>query len=403
MPPTERLYFRDSRLLEFTGTVIDIRPSDGGDSVVLDRTAFYPTGGGQPNDLGTLSSVEVTDVFEDESGAIYHKVAGASSLAIGSEVTGKIDPARRLDHLQQHSGQHILSQAFVRACGAETRSFHMGAETSTIDVDWQSPSEDLIRAAEKVANEVVFEDRPMIVHLVNEEEAARFPLRKESPVQGDIRIIEVEDFDWSPCGGTHASRTGQVGLIAVRSYERAKKMTRIEFVCGGRALREYRRARDTAFGVARLLSAERENAIELVEKTIQDNKTLKKRVHDLLELAMNAEAGEMLTSADRLDSFKIVHQVFDGRDLEEVRMLAQKIVQREPSIALLATKDSGSARLVFARAASLAHNMGELVTKACQALGGRGGGRPDLAQGGGPNLERVEETIKAAVQRIKSA
>jgi len=402
MPPTERLYFRDSRLLEFTGTVIDIRSSDGGDSVVLDRTAFYPTGGGQPNDLGTLSSVEVTDVFEDEWGAIYHKVAGASSLAIGSEVTGRIDPARRLDHLQQHSGQHILSQAFVRACGAETRSFHMGAETSTIDVDWQSPSEDLIRAAENVANEIVFEDRPMIVHLVNEEEAVRFPLRKESPVQGDIRIIEVEDFDWSPCGGTHATRTGQVGLIAVRSYERAKKMTRIEFVCGGRALREYRLARDTAFGVARLLSAERENAVDLVEKTIQDNKTFKKRIHELLELAMSAEAGEMLVSADSLGSFKIVHQVFDGRDLEEVRMLAQKIVQREPSIALLATKDSGSVRLVFARSASLEHSMGELVTEACQALGGRGGGRPDLAQGGGPNVERISEVMQDAIESIKA-
>ena len=226
MIPTGRLYFRDSRLLEFTGTVIAIRSSDGGDSVVLDRTAFYPTGGGQPNDLGTLSDVEVSDVLEDESGAIYHKLAGASSFAVGAVV-------------------------------AETRSFHMGAETSTIDVDWQSPSEKLIRVAENIANEIVFEDRPMIVHLVSEEEAGRFPLRKETPVQGDIRIIEVEDFDWSPCGGTHASRTGQVGLIAVRSYERAKKMTRIEFVCGGRALREYRLARDTAFGVARLLSAER--------------------------------------------------------------------------------------------------------------------------------------------------
>ena len=402
MLPTERLYFRDSSLLEFTSTVIDIRSFDGGDSVVLDRTAFYPTGGGQPNDLGTLSDVEVTDVFEDESGLIYHKLAGARSLAIGSTVTGKIDPARRLDHLQQHSGQHILSQAFVRACGAETRSFHMGVETSTIDVDWQSPSEDLIRAAENIANEIVFEDRPMLVHVVSEEESARFPLRKESPVQGDIRIIEVEDFDWSPCGGTHASRTGQVGLIAVRSFERAKKMTRIEFVCGGRALREYRLARDTAFGVARLLSAERENAVELVGRAIQDNKSLKKRIHDLLELAMNAEAGEMLTSADSLGSFKIVHQVFDGRDLEEVRMLAQKIVQREPSIALLATKDSASVRLVFARAASLAPNMGELVTKACEALGGRGGGRPDLAQGGGPNVERISEVMRDAIESIKA-
>jgi alanyl-tRNA synthetase len=403
MHPTERLYFRDSRLLEFTGTVIDVRSTDSGDSVVLDRTAFYPTGGGQPNDIGKLGDADVVDVVEDEAGAIYHKVTSAGSLAIGAVVTGKIDPARRLDHLQQHSGQHILSQAFVRACGAETRSFHLGAETSTIDIDWQSPSEELIRAAEDIANAIVFDDRPMIVHLVTEEEADRFPLRKESPVQGEVRIIEVEDFDWSPCGGTHAARTGQVGLIAVRSYERAKKMTRVEFVCGGRALREYRLARDTAFGVARLLSAERENAVELVERAIQDNKALKKRVHELLELAMSAEAGEMLAVADNVGSFKIVHEVFDGRDLEEVRMLAQKIVLRESSIALLATKDAGAVRLVFARSESLAHNMGELVAKACQALGGRGGGRPDLAQGGGPNIERISEVMHDAIESIKAS
>jgi alanyl-tRNA synthetase len=138
--------------------------------------------------------------------------------------------------MQQHSGQHILSQAFVQACGAETRSFHLGSQTSTIDIELQTPTADVLRAAENIANAVVFEDRPMRVHIVNEDEAARLPLRKESAVQGDIRVIEVENFDWSPCGGTHAARTGQVGMIAIRSFERAKKMTRVEFVCGGRAL-----------------------------------------------------------------------------------------------------------------------------------------------------------------------
>jgi alanyl-tRNA synthetase len=237
--------------------------------------------------------------------------------------------------------------------------------------------------------------------MVNEEEAARLPLRKESAVRGDIRVIEVENFDWSPCGGTHAARTGQIGLIAIRSYERAKRMARVEFVCGGRALADYRLANSTAFAVARLFSAERDSSPELVARAIQEGKSTKKRVRDLLDLAMIAEASQMLASTADSGGFKIVHAVFEGRDFEEVRVLAAKIVQREPSVALLATKDAGGARLVFARSVSLSQNMGQLLAESCEALGGRGGGKPDLAQGGGPNIERVEETIRAAFEKIR--
>ncbi len=403
MQPTVKLYFRDSSVLEFHATVLDVKPSERGECIVVDQTAFYPTGGGQPNDIGTLGNAPLVDVFEDETGTIYHLVEQAGLITSGQSVIGIIDRVRRLDHLQQHSGQHILSQAFVQACGAETRSFHLGAQTSTIDIDLQSPTGELMRAAEDVANTVVFEDRPMRVHVVNEEEAARLPLRKESAVRGSIRVIEVENFDWSPCGGTHAERTGQVGMIAVRSFERAKKMTRVEFVCGGRALADYRLANNTALAVARLFSAERDSSPELVARAIQENKSTKRRVRDLLELAMSAEASEMLEASPGSPGFKTVHAVFEGRDVEEVRVLAAKIVQREPSVALLATKDAGGARLVFARSASLAHNMGQLLAEACETLGGRGGGKPDLAQGGGPNLQRLEEAMRTAVQRVESA
>jgi alanyl-tRNA synthetase len=402
MQPTPKLYFRDSSLLEFSATAIDVKPSERGDCVVLDQTAFYPTGGGQPNDVGTLGEATVVDVFEDEAGTIYHVVEEAGSLHTGQTVTGIVDRTRRLDHMQQHSGQHILSQAFVQACGAETRSFHLGARTSTIDIELQTPTSDLLRAAEDIANAVVFEDRPMRVHLVNEEEAARLPLRKESAVRGDIRVIEVENFDWSPCGGTHAARTGQIGMIAIRSHERAKKMTRVEFVCGGRALADYRLANNTAVAVARLFSAERDSTPELVAREIQEAKSTKKRIRDLLELAMVAEASEMLAASESGD-FKIVHAVFEGRDIEEVRVLAAKIVQREPSIALLATKNAEAARLVFARSSSLAQNMGQLLAEACEMLGGRGGGKPDLAQGGGPNVQKVEEAIRDAAEKAKAS
>src|SRR5215813_15505359 len=237
---TERLYYTDSGLLEFTASVIEVRETPDATHMILDRTAFYPTGGGQPNDTGSINGTEIIDVADGEAGTIIHiahRTAGVSSnLLVGKTVECRIDAARRLDHMQQHSGQHILSQAFVQACGAETRSFHLGSQTSTIDIELQTPTIELMRAAEDIANSVVFEDRPMRVHIVNEDEASRLPLRKESAVKGDIRVIEIENFDWSPCGGTHAARTGQIGLIAIRSFERAKKMTRVEFVCGGRAL-----------------------------------------------------------------------------------------------------------------------------------------------------------------------
>jgi alanyl-tRNA synthetase len=296
MKPTDKLYFTDSSILDFEASVLDVIEGAAGPRVILDRTAFYPTGGGQPHDTGTLGDSRVIDVVENEAGIVHHILEAPANLVIGATISGQVDRARRRDHLQQHSGQHILSQAFIQACGAETRSFHLGPDTSTIDIELQSPSDMLMRNAEEIANTVVFDDRPMLVHLVNEDEAARLPLRKESAVQGTIRVIEIEDFDWSPCGGTHAVRTGQIGLIAVRSYERAKKMTRVEFVCGRRALQDYRRAHDTAVRVARLFSAERDSSPDLVAKALEENKELKRRSHGLLELAMTAEALKALGS-----------------------------------------------------------------------------------------------------------
>jgi alanyl-tRNA synthetase len=400
MQATERLYFTDSDLLEFPATIVAVRTSGQAHQVILDRTAFYPTGGGQPNDTGRLDEARVVDVFEDEAGVIHHVVEEGDALAAGQLVQGRIDRARRLDHLQQHSGQHILSQAFVQACGAETRSFHLGSRTSTIDIELPAPTDDHMRAAEEVANAIIFEDRPMRVHLVNEDEAKQLPLRKEAAVEGTIRVIEIADFDWSPCGGTHAKRTGQIGLIAIKGFERAKKMTRVEFVCGHRALDEYRTANRTALAVAQLFSAERDAAPELAARAIQEAKALNKRIRELLDVTLAVEAAEMLASAAPVAGFKLVRAAFAGRDLDEVRGLASKIIQAEPAVALLGTRDTGAARLVFARSASLDQNMGKLLAEACQLLGGRGGGRPELAQGGGPDVAKLEAALDLAAENL---
>ena len=209
MQTTEKLYFTDSSILQFPATIIDVQATERGYAVQLDRTAFYPTGGGQPNDTGLLGDARVIDVFENEDGVIYHVVSQLGALAAGQAVEGRIDRARRLDHMQQHSGQHILSQAFVHACRAETRSFHLGAQTSTIDIELQSPTNEHMRAAEEIANEIIFEDRPMRVHLLNEEEASAAAAQKR------IGVARPDSRD----------RSGRLRLVSVRRHSRIASRT----------------------------------------------------------------------------------------------------------------------------------------------------------------------------------
>jgi len=295
--------------------------------------------------------------------------------------------------MQQHTGQHILSLAFVKACGAETRSFHMGEESSTIDIELDKPTPEIMTAAEDIANDLIFQDRPVTIHSVEANDLDRFPLRKETGREGCVRIIEVSDFDWSACGGTHVHSTGEIGMIAVRGWERAKKMCRVEFLCGGRVLRDYRRAHQTALAVAQQFSAARDVTPALVAALIEDNKQQSRRIRDLLQIAIGVEAAELYQSAEQREGFRLIRQIFPGRDIEELKLLAQKIAQQGPSIALLAAT-TDIARLVFARSSELPQNMGKLLGEACALLGGKGGGRPELAQGGGPQIGKLSEVLE---------
>jgi alanyl-tRNA synthetase len=378
-PATERLYFLDSHLLHFAARVLACRPQDNQWIVLLDRTAFYPTGGGQPHDQGTLGEARVIDCIENED-RILHIV----DRPIDGAVNGLIDPIRRRDHLQQHTGQHILSQAFIKIAGAETRGFHLGVESSTIDIELENPAPELISQAEQLANAIVFEDRPVHIHLAGAQDLARFPLRKETEREGCVRIIEIEGFDYSPCGGTHAQRAGEVGIIAVRAVERVKRMSRIEFLCGARALKDYHAAHASAMATAALFSATRDAAPELVARLQQEQKQSQKRMRELLELALESEARHLYEAAKSNSAgTKIVLGHFSNRALEEVKMLSHLIVAQGAAVALLVVKDE-SPRLVFARSKGLAEDCGKMLGALCQQLGGRGGGKADFAQGGLP-------------------
>ena len=400
MVTTERLYYTDSHLIEFDARVVDVTERvSGWTAVTLDRTAFYPTGGGQPSDTGTLDGARVVECI-DEGETVFHVIQGPTP-AIGSTVKGRVDWSRRLDHIQQHTGQHILSQAFVTLFGAPTRSFRVMDEVCEIDVELTDPTAERIERAVELTNNVIWEDRTVIIKQVTPEEAAQLPLRKDPGREEELRLIEIQGFDLTPCGGTHARHTGEVGLIAVRSWERAKGLARIEFVAGRRALEDYRRANKTGRSVAALFSAGRDEAPVLAERMIEENKELHRRVRALEETATRIEAEELFASAT-VDSHgvKIITKIFNNRDPESLKRLAQTLIARHRIVVLLGSHDKDAARLVFARSADAPGDMSALMRDACATIDGRGGGKPDLAQGGGRNPEKLCEALESAARNI---
>jgi len=246
-----RIYYTDPYCLEFDAAVTAVTP-DGDQRwrVTLDRSAFYPTSGGQPFDVGTLGAARVLDV-SDDSGEVEHLTD--APLEVGQRVHGVIDAVRRRDHMQQHTGQHVLSAAFDRLLQVRTESFHLGAASATIDLHREvTPAE--IARAEEAANQIVWEDRPVAIRFVTPDEAAALPLRKEPKKDGELRLFDITEWDLSACGGTHVARTGEIGIIAIRGWERFKGASRVEFVCGVRALAAFRELRDSIAGSVRLLS-----------------------------------------------------------------------------------------------------------------------------------------------------
>ena len=390
-------------MAKFDAQVVEVEEINSRQAVILNETAFYSEGGGQPCDLGLMNGLAVEDVQIDDGGRILHFLANGSKLAAGETVSGEINWQRRREMMQQHTGQHIISQAFFQLYGAETRGFRINDRLTEIDLTLELQPEEIEQAiirAEELSNSVIFDNREIRIHEVTPDEAAKLPLRKESFITDCIRVIEIDGFDWSPCGGTHAKRTGEVGLIAVRAWERAKKMTRLHFVCGSRVLNDYRLANKSAEAVALKLTVAREEIEASVVRLLDDNKRMSRRVRELSELAAKVEAAELLASAVAISGLRIVERVFTDRDFDEVKLLAHRLVDGEGVVALLAVREAEMARLVFARSANVAADMNALMKAACEKLGGRGGGKPDFAQGGGnaSQLSLALEMVKATLE-----
>ncbi|HEX7078668.1 MAG TPA: DHHA1 domain-containing protein [Candidatus Eisenbacteria bacterium] len=383
---TQRLYYQDSQLRSFHATVLESRPDGEGVSARLDVTAFYPGGGGQPADRGRLGGVPVLDVAE-EGGAIWHRLGGA--LGPGASIEGELDWPRRFDHMQQHTGQHILSRAFVDLARADTRSFHMGEEIVTIDVDHPGPDADLLARVEGRANEIVWEDREVRTVVVTPERAREFPLRKAPEVEGDVRVVEVDGFDWSACGGTHVRRAGQVGLIAILGAERYKGGTRIPFVCGGRALARLRRASSLLKGLCLEFTTGEPELPRAIARLKEERGRLESRLKPLLAEALEREADALVAGAPRGPHGAVVSRHFPDRDPGEIAPLAALIATRG-GVALLAA-GRGSVRAHFcAPKGTIA--LGEIFADLCTRHGAKGGGRPESAQGAIP-----EDHVAAAL------
>ena len=387
---THRLYYTDAYATEFEADVIaaDAFP-DGRTGVVLDRTAFYPTSGGQPFDTGTLGSARVVDVLDREDGTILHVIDGAAPVG---HVAGRLDWGRRFEHMQQHTGQHLLSSAFVRAIGVETVGFHLGSTASTIDLARVvTPSE--VGRAEDLANEIVWEDRPVTVRFVAERDAATLPLRKEPVRAGPLRIVEIDGFDVSACGGTHVARTGSVGLVAVAAAEKFRGGTRLEFVCGVRALRTVRSLRDSVAAAVRLTSTGPGDLARAIEQLQSDNRELRRQARETGERLASWEAEGLAARAVDHESVRLVLEALDA-DPDGLKALARRIAARPGHAAVLVSRKPPLS-LVVARAEDVPLDAGSLVKEIAARFGGRGGGRAELAQAGG--LDAPPEAVLAAV------
>lgn len=423
---TERLYYHNSFLYDFVAALEEVRTVDGRTALVLDRTVFYPTSGGQVFDTGWLElepleaergqflpKLRVSEVADAEDGAILHFIEGnvtdfpalsANSADKGGapehlvRVRGFVDLERRRDHMQQHSGQHLLSAAFVELFQMPTVSFHMGEESCTIDLDAKSLSAEQVRKAEERANEVILQDRPVGVHFVSPERAREMGVRKIPPAErNELRLVEISDFDLCACGGTHVKSTGQVGSILCRKVEKVKQGFRVEFVCGERAVRTARKDYETLVESGALFSTHVWEVPASIRKLLEESKSAGKTQHKLLEEIAELRAEQMISTAG---SSKVLAQVIRDRDLVFVKLLAQKLTQSPGVVALLGA-GAGQAALAFAQSPGLSNDMGALMKEAMAKLGGRGGGNKDMAQGGVPDAAKLEEAVREAAAKIK--
>jgi alanyl-tRNA synthetase len=381
---TERLYYTDSYLRNFDARVVE--SADDGRIVYLDRTAFYPTSGGQPHDHGTIAGVQVADVI-DEGERIAHRT-DAPVHAV--QAACAIDWARRFDHMQQHSGQHLLSAAFIELYGLVTVSFHMGQDYSTIDLETLAVDAGKIAAVERRANELVFENRPIAVSF--HESGGALDLRKPSEREGTLRVVSIDGLDRSACGGTHLHSTGEIGPVLIRKLEKVRNTVRVEFLCGQRAVQRARADFEALSRVAQIFSAALDDVPAVVAEQAETARDADKQRRKLIAELAQYQGRELYdATAPAADGTRRAARRLASGNLEDLRGLAQSftaqpkavfmgVVENPPSVLLAASADAGV-------------DAGKLLKSVLTEAGGRGGGTARMAQGSVPSKELLEKVI----------
>jgi len=385
---TVRLYFDDPTTAEFEAKIVRRENRDGRPALVLDRTAFYPESGGQPADRGTINGVRVIDVQEDGEDILHFVERDVP----GESVQGKVDWPLRFDRMQQHSGQHILSQAFIEVLKAETRSFHLGDEVSTLEIGLAKADEADLERVERWANAVVFEDREVKTYFVPEDKIAEVPLRRPPKKEGTIRVVEISGFDYSACGGTHVRRTGEVGLIKVTRWEKVRGNLRFDFLCGGRALTDYGLKNRSLRRVSGLFSVSDKDAAASVEKTLADLKAQKKTARIMQETLAKYEARDIIAN----EPGPLIRRVFEDKTPEEVKLLALSVVRQAARVVLFAAKARPQSHIIVARSDDLSMDLRQLTPVILPIVSGKGGGGASLIEIVTEDPSKLDEALLKA-------
>jgi alanyl-tRNA synthetase len=390
---TRRLYQEDSYRTDFEAGVIEVFPHGKHFALILDHTCFYPESGGQPPDTGQVGGAAIETVLE-EAGRILHITARKPSFAPGDRVRGSIDWTRRLINMQQHTGQHVLSQAFLRVLDAQTVSSKLGVEHSTIDVAGSDLTWDDVKATEDLANRIVYEDRPVVIFDAGKDEVEG--LRIKMPIDRErIRVVEVKDFDRSPCGGTHTKTTGEIGPIKILRWEKVRDTVRVEFICGILAMDDYFWKSRFVVELAQELTTKDRSLPMRIPEMLEEGRELSKEVAALRRDLARYRAGDLLAGATEMRGAHVISAYMEDGNPGEIREMAAALTDNPRTVALLA---SGKDRLhfVFSRSSDLEVDMRKVMQTACSVVGGKGGGKPAVCQGGGKDPTLAPEALKAA-------
>lgn len=390
---TKRLYLESPYNVEFEAQVVEKVIWEQKPALILDQTCFYPESGGQPCDKGTINEVEVLKVLEDEARIIHLLAENISS----AKVTGKIEWQTRFDHMQQHSGQHILSQSFHELLGAETLSFHLGEAISSVEMDLRKISEEEVENVERRANEIVFQDREIKCYFIPEEKIESVPLRRPPKKKGLIRVVEVSDFDFSACGGTHVRRAGEIGLIKILKLERIRNNIRFEFICGQRTLEDYLWKNRILRELSTRFTVNEEEILNTVERLSSDLKSQKRKGKKMQEKIAQYEAQEIIQETKE----KIIKELFVDKTPEEVRFLVLNIIRKGDFVVLFGLKGEERGHLILACSENINIDMREIVPLVSPLIKGKGGGRSSLVEIAGEEIENLEQALERAFEFIK--